>query len=66
MPAATRDPVVTMSDSSHEYDVRTPPPWSTVTESRPATDPANVTRPGAAAATGTPGSEAKSMPQCPA
>lgn len=52
--------------ASHEYDVRMPPPWSIVTDSRPATDPANDTRPAAAARTGTPGSASRSTPQCPA
>jgi len=43
-----------------------PPPWSTVTDCIPATDPAKVTRPAAAAPTGVPESTPKSTPQCPA
>ncbi len=64
-PAATVAPGVTVIAERYDTEVRTPPPWSRVTERRPATDPANVTRPGEAAATEVPEGTAKSTPQCP-
>lgn len=45
--------------------MRSPPPWFTVTESIPATEPANVTVPDAAARTAVPAGVAKSTPQWP-
>jgi len=41
------------------------PPWSMVTLRRPATKPAKVTMPPAAARTGVPTGVAMSTPQCP-
>ena len=48
------------------YDVSSPWPCPTTTSGRPATQPANVTTPDAAASTGSPGSAARSTPRCPA
>ncbi len=63
VPAGTDAPRATATVSRYEYEVRTPPPWYTVTLLRPATEPANVTVPAAMTRTGVPGSAAKSRPQ---
>ncbi len=65
-PATTERPDETATEDRYEYDVLRPPPWSTVTERRPATEPANVTEPAPALATAVPTGTAKSAPQCPA
>ncbi|MCL1595632.1 MAG: hypothetical protein M3132_14895 [Actinomycetia bacterium] len=49
----------------YEYEVLTEPPWLTVTDSRPATDPAKVTVPPPMVVTFEPGGWTMSMPQCP-
>jgi hypothetical protein len=61
----THSPGSTATPSRYEYEVRSPPPWSMVTDRVPATLPANVTVPAAAARTTVPGVAAKSTPQCP-
>jgi hypothetical protein len=53
------------TEARKEYDVRMPSGWLTVTWSAPATGPAKVTRPRAAARTDVPGTVAYSMPRLP-
>ncbi len=64
-PRATHLPTSTSTAARYEYDVRTPPPWSTVTERRPAIEPANVTTPAPSDRTLPRRGEATSTPKWP-
>lgn len=64
-PRATVCPFVTVADARYEYEVRTVPPWRSVTEIRPATLPTKVTVPLPMARTGEPWAVATSAPQWP-
>jgi len=61
----THCPAATSIDAKYEYEVRRPPPWSTVTDDMPATDPAKVTWPVQAGNTGVPSGASRSIPQWP-
>ena len=64
-PRATAAPARTLMRWRYEYELRSPPPWSTVTWSAVATAPANTTVPEAAARTVSPGSVSYSIPRLP-
>ena len=66
VPAVTYVPVATAIVERYDTDVFRLPPWSTVIDNRPATEPANVTQPAPAALTGLPWGDARSIPQWPA
>jgi hypothetical protein len=65
VPLTTNSPTTTEIAVRYEYEVRMPPPWSTVTVLRPATDPANEIVPEPMATTSLPSSAMMSTPQWP-
>jgi len=66
-PRAIRSPTPTASPRRSRCDTLTlKRPLAIVTESTPATDPANDTTPSMGAPTGAPAGTARSTPQCPA